>query len=450
MDEIKQEELLKKIINTDDIKSISIELNKLHPAEISDIIEQLPDVRRKNIWDVVDLKKKGEIFLEVHGDVKNDLINLTSEQELIETVADLQLDEIADLDADLPSKVVDALIQQMDTQKRQGYESIKEYPDNTAGGLMDLDAVTVRSDITVGVALRYIKFLRSKYENLPEHLDSVYVVDIANNFIGAVSLVDLLSMPADALIIKIVNRAADTVTDTTFAHKVAKLFEDHDLISVAVVDAQKKLLGRITVDDIVDVIREEGEKLTMRPAGLTEKTDMFGSIYKTIKYRALWHGVNLINAFIAAFTISLFSDSIDKIVSLAILMPVIASMGGVAGNQTLTLVTRGLALEQITKDNKKLLFNRELLIGFSNGTIWAVVVAIITYVWMQNYTLSMVFAVSMLLGLLLSSIAGTVIPLVLKKLGIDPALAGSVILVAISDVAGFFIFLSIATLFLLG
>lgn len=450
MNDSQQKELAKKLIDIDVDDNICNQLNRLHPAEISDIIEQLPVEKRMYVWGLIETKKKGEIFLEVHGDVKNDLINLTSEQELISTVSNLQLDEIADLDADLPVKVVDAIIQQMDIQKRQGYESIKEYPDDTAGGLMDLDAVTIRSDITIGVALRYITFLRKKYESLPEHLDSVYVIDITNRFVGIVSLVDLLSMPADTLIIKIVHRSAEAVLDSTPAQKVAKIFEDHDLISVAVVDSQKKLIGRITVDDIVDVIRKEGEKLTMRPAGLTEKTDLFGSVYKTVKYRAIWHGINLINAFIAAFTISLFSESLDKIVSLAILMPVIASMGGVAGNQTLTLVTRGLALEQITKENKRLLFNREFFIALLNGTLWAIVVGVITYLWMKNYILSMAFAISMLLSLILSASAGTLIPLILKKIKIDPALAGSVILVAISDVAGFFIFLSIATLFLIG
>ena len=314
---------------------------------------------------------------------------------------------------------------------------------------MDLDTISIRPDITISVALRFIRYLRNKYKLLPEHFDSIYIVDNSNKFIGTVSLVELVSLSPDIYINKIVNKKTQALIDTLPSNKVAKIFEDQDLISAPVVDSVNRLLGRITVDDIVDIIRHEGEKLTMRPVGLSEKTDIFDSINRTIKLRSLWYSINLINAFIAALTISFFSDSIDQIVSLAILMPIIASMSGVAGNQTLTLVIRGLALEQITPENQKILFKKELLVGFLNGLIWAFIVIIITYSWMRNFPLSLVFGVSLLLSLFLSTTAGTVIPFFLKKLKIDPALAGSVIMVAISDVAGFFIFLSIATFFLI-
>lgn len=441
--------LIKAILNNDISRDLKKEINKLHPAEISELIEQLPKEKREPLWKIIPPQLKGEIFLEVHGEVKKYLIKITPESELIKAISNLQLDEIADLDEDLPIKVVNAVIKQMDSRKKEGYESIKTYPHNTAGGLMDLDTISIRPDITISVALRFIRYLRNKYKLLPEHFDSIYIVDNSNKFIGTVSLVELVSLSPDIYINKIVNKKTQALIDTLPSNKVAKIFEDQDLISAPVVDSVNRLLGRITVDDIVDIIRHEGEKLTMRPVGLSEKTDIFDSINRTIKLRSLWYSINLINAFIAALTISFFSDSIDQIVSLAILMPIIASMSGVAGNQTLTLVIRGLALEQITPENQKILFKKELLVGFLNGLIWAFIVIIITYSWMRNFPLSLVFGVSLLLSLFLSTTAGTVIPFFLKKLKIDPALAGSVIMVAISDVAGFFIFLSIATFFLI-
>ena len=449
MNKKKQKILLEKILNNESINFMANEINRIHPGEISEIIEQLPDNRRFILWDIIIPKLKGEILLEVHDEVKKQLISITNEKDLIATVSELQLDEIADLDENLPENVVEAIIQQMDIQKRKDYESIKSYPNDTAGGLMDLDYIAIRSDVTINVALRYIKFLRSKYKALPEHLDCIYLIDMHEKFIGSIKITDLISLHADTLLKNITNESAITVSDMTIAKKVAKIFENHDLISIPVINDKNKLLGRITIDDIVDVIRKEGEKLIMRPAGLSEKTDIFGPIRKTVKYRVIWNGLNLINAFISAFVISLFVNSIDKIVSLAVLMPVIASMGGVAGNQSLTLVTRGIALDQITKENKYLLFRRELLTGFLNGFIWAIVVSLITYVWLNNLLLSIVFGVSLLLSLMLSATAGTLIPIILTRLKIDPALAGSVLLVAISDVAGFFIFLSIATIILI-
>jgi len=448
MNNHKEKVLLKKILNNDSIDFLSDEINKIHPGEISEIIEQLPENKRGGLWNIIHPKLKGEILLEVHDEVRKQLISITNEEDLIDTISGLQLDEIADLDENLPENVVEAVIQQMDLQKRQGYESIKSYPNNTAGGLMDLDYIAIRADVTINVALRYIKYIRNKYNVLPEHFDSIYVINTDDDFIGTVSLSELISLPSNIILKNIINKSSITVTDMTSAKKVAKVFEDHDLISIPVLSDKNKLLGRITIDDIVDVIREEGEKLAMRPFGLSEKIDMFGSITKTIRYRILWSGLNLINAFLAAFVISLFSDSIDKIVSLAILMPVIATMGGVVGNQSLTLVTRGIALDQITKENKFILFKRELFIGFLNGLIWAIIVLLVSYLWIGNLLLSIIFGLSLLLSLMLNATAGTLIPLILTKLKIDPALAGSVILVAISDGAGFFIFLSISTIIL--
>lgn len=440
--------ILKEVLNSPPKKHLRDKLSHLHPAEIADLIEALPSNKRSSIWSLITAKTKGEILLEVRGEVKKQLINLSSPKDLKSAVKHLQIDEIADLDERLPESVIQATVKAMDSQTKKRYERVKDYPDDTAGGLMDLDAIAIRSDITIDVALRYLRLLRKNQKQMPEHLDSIYVVDRFNHFLGTIELRDMISLPTNTKVSSIIKENIIVIPDTLPAKKVAKLFEDKDLLSAPIVNASNELLGRVTVDDVIDVIRKEAEKLIMRPAGLSEKTDIFSPVIDSVKFRAIWHGINLINAFVAALTISLFTNSIEKIVSLAILMPVVASMGGVAGNQTLTLVTRGIALDQITKENRLRLLTKEAYVGLLNGTFWAVVVAALTYLWLHDLALSLVFAFALLLSLLLSATAGTLIPLVLNRLKIDPALAGSVILVAVSDVAGFFIFLSIATLFL--
>jgi magnesium transporter len=440
-----------KIILSEDLLDHNVvsRLNALHPADIANLIESLPSEQRKKVWKSINLPLKGEVFLEVRGEVRDQLINSTEAHELVTAVSQLQIDELADLDKKLPRKVVTAVVNAMDKQQKSRYEAVKDYPDDTAGGLMDIDEIAIRSDITIYVALRYLKFLRQKYKTMPEHLDSVYVVDRENKYLGVVALKDLVSLPYHTLITSITNTKIKPIQVSMHEKKVAQIFEDRDLISAPVVDDNQRLIGRITVDDIIDVIRKEGEHMMMTPAGLSEKSDVFSPIIDSVKYRTLWLGINLINAFIAAITINLFTHSIEKVVSLAVLMPIIASMGGVVGNQTLTLVTRGIALDQITPENMKRLFIKEVSVGLINGFFWALAVSLIVVVWMQNLRLAAVCGIAMMLSLFMSTCAGTVIPVILSKLKIDPALAGSVLLVAVTDVLGFFIFLGIATLLIL-
>lgn len=314
---------------------------------------------------------------------------------------------------------------------------------------MDVDAAAVRMDVSLKAVLRYLRKLRKKKGTLPEHLDSLMVIDRDNKYLGILRLSDVVSLSAKTTVSETMTAGIPPIPVLTPAAKVARLFEDQDLISAPVVSGTGRLLGRITVDDVVDVMRDEAEQELMSRAGLSKATDMFGPIIPSAGRRAIWLGVNLINAFIAAWVIGLFEDSIDKIVTLAVLMPVVASMGGVAGSQTLTLVTRGLALEQIGRSNAWRLLLRELALGLLNGFLWALVVAIIAFLWFNSVQLGVVFGTALALNLLTGAMAGTLIPLLLQRLGIDPALAGGVLLIAATDVIGFLSFLGLATIFLL-
>jgi magnesium transporter len=424
-------------------------LDAMHPSAIANALETLPRDLRPDLWQLVATPSKGEVLLETHGEVRQQLITVTDEQVLLAALAILEIDELADLDADLPVPVVNAMVEAMDTERRQRYETVRLYPDDTAGGLMDVDAAAVRMDVSLKAVLRYLRNLRKQRGSLPEHLDSLMVVDRNNHYLGILRLSDVVSLGAKTTVSETMTAGIPPIPVLTPAAKVARLFEDQDLISAPVVSQTGRLLGRITIDDVVDVMRDEAEQEIMSRAGLSKATDMFAPIIPSAGRRAIWLGVNLINAFIAAWVIGLFEDSIDKIVTLAILMPVVASMGGVAGSQTLTLVTRGLALEQIRQSNAWRLLLRELALGLLNGFLWALVVAIIAFFWFNSAQLGIVFGVALALNLLTGALAGTLIPLILQRVGIDPALAGGVILIAATDVIGFLSFLGLATIFLL-
>ncbi len=424
-------------------------LDAMHPSAIANALETLPRDLRPDLWQLVATPSKGEVLLETHGEVRQQLITITDEQVLLAALAILEIDELADLDADLPVPVVNAMVEAMDTERRERYETVRFYPDDTAGGLMDVDAAAVRMDVSLKAVLRYLRKLRKQRGSLPEHLDSLMVVDRNNQYLGILRLSDVVSLGAKTTVSETMTAGIPPIPVLTPAAKVARLFEDQDLISAPVVSQTGRLLGRITIDDVVDVMRDEAEQEIMSRAGLSKATDMFAPIIPSAGRRAIWLGVNLINAFIAAWVIGLFEDSIDKIVTLAILMPVVASMGGVAGSQTLTLVTRGLALEQIRQSNAWRLLLRELALGLLNGFLWALVVAIIAFFWFNSAQLGIVFGVALALNLLTGALAGTLIPLILQRVGIDPALAGGVILIAATDVIGFLSFLGLATIFLL-
>ena len=424
-------------------------LEPLPPAAVARIIESLPGHERLPVWQAVSLSDKGEVLLRLHSQTRRSLIDKTEQEELISVLAAMQMDELADIDEDLPITVVNAMVQAMDVQRKQRYQMVSQYPDDSAGGLMDVDATAVRTDVTLQSVLRYLRILRSRDGELPEHLDSLMVVDRNNIYLGTLQLSDLVSLDLENLVVDVMDQGIPAIQPLTPAREVTRLFEDLDLLSAPVVDSDGTLLGRITVDDVIDVIRDENEREVLGRAGLEKHQDLFAPIARTSLHRALWLGINLATAFLAAWVIGLFEASIAEIVALAVLMPVVASMGGVAGTQTLTIVTRGLALDQIGSGNLWKLVLHELGVAVINGVVWALVVAVIAIYWFGNAALALTFGIALIIAVLTGAIAGTLVPVLLKQVGIDPALAGGVVLTTATDAIGFFAFLGLATLLLL-
>ena len=423
-------------------------VESMSPAEISRVIESLPGDLRSPLWLQLPRLKKGEVLLELQGGLRRRLIKQTDEQELIACLSVMQMDEIADLDHDLPMSVVNAMVKAMDIHRRERYEQIKLYPDDVAGGLMDVDATAVRGDVSFKAVLRFLRRLRQREGSLPEHLDSLMVIDRHNRFMGTLPLSHLVSYDLSTTVSDVMARNVVGITPLTSALEVARIFEDQDLLSAPVIDDKGYLVGRITVDDVINVMRDQADREILGRAGLDQHEDMFAPVINSSVRRAVWLGINLLTAFLAAWVIGLFEGSIEKMVALAVLMPVVASMGGVAGSQTLTLVTRGMALDQIGRRNIWKLAAHELTIGGFNGIFWAGVVAAIAYYWFNDLMLGMVFGAAMLIVIFTGALVGTFIPLILKRIGIDPALAGGVVLTTATDAIGFFAFLGLATIML--
>ena len=420
-------------------------LNALHPAEIANLLEALPHSQRSIVWNMLDHDDDGEILLNVGDEVRNGLIKLMDSDALISATEGLEIDDLADLLADLPDTVTQQALAGMDYQDRKRVEAVLSYDEDTAGGLMNTDTVTVRRDVTLDVVHRY---LRARGE-LPAATDSLFVVDRYDHYIGTLALSKVLTCKATELVRDIMEDNVEAFDANTEASIVAKSFEDLDLVSAAVVDKENRLIGRITVDDVVDVIREEAEHSVFSMAGLSEEEDLFAPAIASTRRRAVWLGVNLVTAFLAAWVISLFQMTLEKIIVLAILIPVVASMGGIAGSQTLTLVIRGLALGQVGRSNSKLLLTKELAVGFLNGMTWAIIVAIVVVLWFKDIKMGGIIAAAMAANLICAALAGVTIPIILRKLKIDPAIAGGVVLTTITDVIGIFAFLGLATWLLL-
>jgi magnesium transporter len=425
------------------------ELRELYPSEIADLLESFPPEERLDLWALVEPNIKGDVLTEAHGEVRRQLIDETGADELVAAMQRLDLDALSDIYDELPAGVVDAVLSAMDAQRRERFNLVRTYPPDTAGGLMDVDALAVRPDVTLRMVQSYLSRYRAEHGRLPAHTDAVMVTDLPGRYIGRLAVTDLVSLDLERRVHDVMDRETDPFAADTPASRVARRFEDEDLISAAVVDAGGRLIGRITVDDVVDVIREQAEHSVLAGAGLDEAEDTFAPALPSAGRRAIWLGINLVSAFGAAWVISHFADSIDRLVALAVLMPVVASMGGVAGTQSLALVIRGIALEHVKEGNRMRLFRKELAVGLINGLLWALAVAVVTTIWLDQPILSLVFGVALVLNLLWGVAAGTLIPLALARMRIDPALAGGVILVALTDAFGFFVFLGLASLLLL-
>ena len=420
-------------------------LASLHPAETAHLLESLPPAERKVCWPIINPELRGEVLSYIGEDVRTSLMVDMDTADLLSATEDLDTDDVVDLLQDLPDHVMQEVLRAMDSQRRRRIEVILGFEEDTAGGLMNTDVVTVRSDITLEVVLRYLRMLG----DLPENTDSLYVVDHNDKYLGTLRLSQVVSRSRSMTVREVMSHQVEAIPANMSDEDVAHRFEKHDLISAPVVDKDNHLLGRITIDDVVDVIRDVAEHSMLSMAGLGEDEDTFAPVKKSVHRRSLWLGINLITAFLASWVIGLFDTAIEKIVALAVLMPIVASMGGIAGSQTLTLVIRSMALGQLNDKNKRWLLRKEIAVGALNGIIWAIAIAFVTYLWFQEISIAVLIGVAIIINLLAASLAGVTIPLALKKVGIDPALSGSVLLTTITDVVGFMAFLGFATLFII-
>lgn len=416
-----------------------------HPSEIADLIETMPAARRLDFWNALDFSLRGEVIAQVSTKVRSNLLEQIDVRRVVTETRNLDSDELADILQELPGKIADEVLLSMNEQNRQRVGAALYYPQDTAGGIMNVEVTTIRQDVDVDVVLRFLRRFAPKAQNL----DQLFVVSRDNCLVGAVSLVDLVIADPEVPISDLMVDAERPILAKMSALEVTAIFEKFDLISAPVIDESKKLIGAITVDDVVDVLRAESDKKIMSTAGIVKDYDMFAPFLSAARQRSLWLAVNLATAFLAAWVIGLFEGTIEKMVALAVLMPVVASMGGVAGTQSLTIVIRGISLGQVGSANSWSVILREIGIGFWNGVLWAIVVGVVASMWFDDFHLGAVVGVAMVVNLVTAGFCGAAIPLLLRKLSLDPALAGGVILTTITDVIGFFAFLALAAKFLM-
>ncbi len=421
-------------------------LKNLSAAEIGDLLESLPIAKRLALWEMTDPELDGDVLVEVNDEVRASLIRDTAPEDLIAAVDDLDLDDLADILDDLPDAVISEVLRSLDRQDRERLVHVLSYPEDSAGGLMDPDSLTVRPDVSLDVVLRY---LRVRGE-LPEVFDLLFVVDRQGHYLGSLKLADLLTGDPGCLVAELTDTSIEAIPVDMHDSQVANEFEYHDLVSAPVVDANNVLLGRITIDDVVDVIREDAEHSVLTMAGLDEEEDMFAPIVQSARRRWIWLGVNLLTALLAAVVLYAFEPTLDQIVATAVLFPIVMSMGGIAGTQTLTLMVRGMATGQVSSRNTKALLRKELAVGLLNGVVFSIVIAAIAMLWYRDVPLGLVMAAAILLNLLAGALAGALVPVVLRRLSIDPALAGGVVLTTVTDVIGIIAFIGLATFLLLG
>jgi len=438
-------QLLREKLGAEGLSSARMLVGSLNPSEVARLLESLPLQERAVVWEIIDPENEGDVLVEVNEEVRDGLIKGMRTDQLVAAMEGMELDDLADLVADLPEAVTQEVLRSLGHQDRERLNRVMSYDEDSAGGLMNVDIVTVRPDVTLGVVLRY---LRARGE-IPDGTDSIYVVNRDNEYFGSLFLSRLLTLDPENSVAEIMSTDVVPIPAQTPSEEVVWEFENRDLLSAPVVDENHHVVGRITVDDVVDVIRDEAEHSLMGAAGLDEEDDMFAPVVKSARRRALWLGVNLATAFLAASVVDLFQTTIDKVVLLAVLMPVVPSMGGVAGTQSLTLITRAMALGQIDRSNAKRIFRKEVLVGMLNGLGWSAVVAVFTYVWFNEWRIGAVIAGAMIINLFIAAVAGFSIPLILKRMRIDPALAGGVVLTTVTDVVGYMAFLGLGAMYLL-
>ena len=420
-------------------------LDELHPADIAFVLEALPLDDRLAVWQRVKADRDGEILLEVSDAVRESLIADMDQREILAAVEPLDADELADLVEDLPTEVLPELMASLDAQQRERVQSALSWGEDQIGSLMDFEMVTIREDVSLEVVLRYLR----RFDELPAQTDKLFVVNQDNLLTGVLPLHWLLLNPPEKMVSEVMAPDVNTFHPGDDAYEVAQAFERYDLVTAPVVDDAGRLIGRITIDAMVDVIREESESEVLSRGGLREDEDIFASVWASLRNRWSWLAVNLVTAFIASRVIGLFEGAIEKLVALATLMPIVAGIGGNSGNQTITMIVRALALNQITPDSAKRLWRKELAVSLFNGLIWGGVIGVVAWMLYENIALGVVMTAAMTLNLLLAAFAGVGIPMLMMKFGRDPALGSSVLITAMTDSGGFFIFLGLATLFLM-
>ena len=416
-------------------------LNGLPPADAAHMLESSTPKFRHILWQLIDAENEGEVLNELSDELRIDFLS-DMEAAKAALMEGLEDDDVADILQQLPESITREVLTSMDHQDRARLERVMLYPEDTAGGLMNTDTITIRAPLTLDVVLRYLR----RHEEIPNMTDNLIVVNRLDKYIGMLPLRTLLVSDPTASVREMMVTDVEPIPVNLPDSEVARMFERNDWVSAPVVDSEGRLLGRITIDDVVDVIREDADHSLMSMAGLDEDEDTFAPVFRAAPRRAVWLGINLVTAFIASGVINMFQDTIEKVVALAVLMPIVASMGGIAGTQTLTVLVRGIALGQVGRNNQVWLINREVMIGMLNGALWAAVVAVAASVWFNDWNIGMIIAAAMVINLITAALVGAVLPLLMIRLDIDPALAGGVVLTTVTDVVGFVSFLGLATL----
>jgi magnesium transporter len=439
-----RQELVENLVHKLHLVELQKQLDALHPADVAYILEALPLEQRLIVWDLVKAEGEGEILLEVSDAVRETLIAHMDERELVAATEQLDTDEIADLAPDLPREVIQDVFRSLSPEEREQLRSAMSYPEGTVGALMDFDMISIRDDVTVEVVLRYLRRL----DEMPELTDQLFVVDRAGRLEGLLPVNKLLVTDPEVAVATLMRHELVKFHPDEKAQDAAQAFERYDLVTAPVADGDGRLIGRVTVDAVMDYIREETDSDMLSAAGLREDEDLFASVWKSVRNRWTWLAINLVTAFIASRVIGAFEDSIAKLVALAALMPIVAGISGNSGNQTITMIVRALALGQISAANARKLFAKEIGVSALNGLIWGSVVGLFAFLIYHNWQLGAVMTGAMVLSLSVAAVMGVTIPLVLQKLGRDPAVGSSVLITAITDSGGFFIFLGLATIFL--
>jgi magnesium transporter len=420
-------------------------LNSMPASDVAHVVDSSPPKTRAVIWRFLEQDRQGEVIPYLNDEIQGQFLRSLNTEEVVSITEGLEPDDVADLLQQLPDRVIQEVLQQMDQQDRQRVEHVLAYPEDTAGGIMNTDAITVRPKTPLDVVLRYLR----RHEKLPEMTDNLIVVNRNDEYIGLLPLRKLLVSDPSTTVREIMVTEIEAIPANLDDGEVANLFERNDWVSAPVIDESGKLIGRITIDDVVDVIREDADHSLMSLAGLDDDEDTFATVRITAPKRAIWLGINLITALLASAVISLFEGTLEQVVALAILMPIVASMGGVAGTQTLTVVIRAMALGQISKSNSLWLISKEFMVGVLNGLCWSVIVGAAVTLWFDDTMIGVIIAAAMIINLVTAAVAGALIPLLLRKINIDPALAGGVALTTVTDVIGFLSFLGLASWFYL-